>query len=160
MKLCLKRTEEKITAEIVWTNLCFDFTGVEFTKNDRIMSRHKYRRVAIGNIEDEVNKSHFAWIRDWSNTLQKHARKKDIRNPCGAWKPKKRRLSISCPGTPIGFHSRNTEQLLVEASEKLQKCSDHDEDDDKEYDADVNSDYDNHPGNCKCAQHAHGWNSK
>ena len=113
------------------------------------MSRRKYRRVAIGNIEDEVNKSHFAWIRDWSNTLQKHARKKDLRNPYEAWKPKKRRLSISCPGTPIGFHSRNTEQLLVEASEKLlQNCSGEDEDD-----ADVDSDYDNHTGNCKCAQH-------
>ena len=122
------------------------------------MSRYKYRRVAIGNIEDEVNKTHFTWIRDWSNMLQKHSRKKDISNPYGKWQPRKRRLSLSlslsCPGTPVGAHSRNTEQLFVEASEKLlqkhNNCSDHGEDADDEDDADVNSDCDGHPGNSKC----------
>ena len=116
------------------------------------MSRYKYRRVAIGNIEDEANRTHFTWLRDWSNMLQKHSRKKDISNPYGKWQRKKRRFSISCPGTPIGVRSTNTGQLLVEASEKLlqkhDKCSEHDED--EEDDADVNSNYDYHPGNCKC----------
>ena len=84
------------------------------------MSRYQYRRVAIGSIEQEANKSHFAWIRDWSKTRQKHSKKHDIRNPYGnVPKVRKRRMSISCPSTPIRLPSTTTTQLLSEAAEKL-----------------------------------------
>ena len=82
------------------------------------MSRFKYRRVAIGNIEDDANRSHFAWIREWSQTRQKHLKKHNISNPYGRVSMK-RRMSISCPSTPVSVHSQITTQLLAEASEKL-----------------------------------------
>ena len=86
------------------------------------MSKHKYTRIpAIDEKKDEftfTKMSSLVWIENISNERFKFLKDKRISNPFGNVYHKKR-MSISCPSTPIRGKFKPVAQLLAEVSEKL-----------------------------------------
>ena len=87
----------------------------------------RYSSIPLNDDNDAVNNetassktklASFIRINSLSFKTGKNVRKKQMRNPYGNVY-KRRRMSISCPSTPIGGDFKLTSQFLAEVNEKL-----------------------------------------
>ena len=92
------------------------------------MSKHNYTKIpSIGENKDEfasTKMSNFVWMGNIPNDMYKALKDKHICNPYGNVY-RKRRMSISCPSTPIRGSFKPIAQLLAEVSEKLLEETEH-----------------------------------